>query len=121
MTEKTNTTSNNILLPELVDLTTQWHYDRNLIHGSDDKSQYLKLVSEAGELATSIAKKSCIKDDIGDLIVVLINLAERNGLTLESCLEHAYKEIKDRKGRMIDGTFVKESDLAVMAAEDSLK
>ena len=41
-------------------------------------------------------------------MVVLINIAERNGLTLEQCLEHAYNDIKDRTGRMVDGVFVKD-------------
>ena len=42
------------------------------------------------------------------MIVVLTNIAERHGLTIEECAEHAYDEIKDRKGRMVDGVFIKE-------------
>lgn len=87
-----------------------WHYDRNLITGSDDKTQFAKLIQEAGELSDNICKGKDIKDDIGDMIVVLINIAERNGLSLTECLEVAYNDIKDRKGRMIDGVFVKEAD-----------
>ena len=52
-----------------------------------------------------------IADDIGDMIVVLINIAERNGLTLEDCMQRAWEDIKDRKGKMIDGIFIKEGDL----------
>jgi len=48
-------------------------------------------------------------DDIGDIIVVLINIAERNGLTLWECMYHAYNDIKYRKGKMVDGVFVKEA------------
>ena len=47
---------------------------------------------------------------IGDMIVVLINIAERNNITIEDCLEQAWNDIKDRKGKMIDGIFVKEGD-----------
>ena len=45
------------------------------------------------------------------MIVVLINIAERNNLTIEECLQRAWDDIKDRKGKMIDGVFVKEDDL----------
>lgn len=88
-----------------------WHHDRNLIEGADDKTQFCKLISEAGELATNLARGNDMRDDIGDMCVVLINIAERNGYSLTECLEQAYNDIKDRKGRMINGTFVKEADL----------
>ena len=88
----------------------QWHHDRNLIEGATDKDQVCKLIQEVGELSDNVCKKRDIRDDIGDCIVVLINIAERNNLTLTECLEKAYDDIKDRKGRMIDGIFVKEGD-----------
>ena len=71
----------------------------------------MKLIQEAGELSDNICKGRDIRDDIGDMMVVLINIAERNKLTLAECLKVAYDDIKDRKGKMIDGVFVKESDL----------
>ena len=89
----------------------QWHFDRNLIQGSDDKTQFAKLIQECGELSDNSGKGRDIRDDIGDVMVVLINIAERNKLTLTECLEVAYNDIKDRKGRMVDGVFVKEADL----------
>jgi len=92
-------------------LIKQWHHDRNLIAGSTDKDQYMKLIQEAGELSDSLCKGKDIKDDIGDMMVVLINIMVRNGHTLDECLEVAYNDIKDRKGRMIDGVFVKSADL----------
>lgn len=98
-------------MEELVQKIAQWHYDRNLIDGSTDKDQYMKLIQEAGELSDSICKGKDVKDDIGDMFVVLINIATRNKLTITECLETAYNDIKDRKGRMIDGVFVKEADL----------
>ena len=94
----------------LIDKVKGWHHDRNLIEGSTDKDQYLKLIQEAGELSDNICKGKDIKDDIGDMMVVLINIAERNGLSLTECLLEAWHDIKDRKGRMVDGVFVKESD-----------
>ena len=93
-----------------VELIGQWHNDRNLIDGSTDKDQYMKLIQEAGELSDNICKGKDIRDDIGDMMVVLINIMVRNGLTMEECLAVAYDDIKDRKGKMIDGVFVKEGD-----------
>lgn len=88
----------------------QWHQDRNLIKGSSDKDQFLKLMQEAGELSDSLCKGKDIRDDIGDMMVVLINIMVRNNLTMKECLAVAYEDIKDRKGRMIDGIFVKDGD-----------
>lgn len=98
-------------MEELVNKIAQWHRDRNLIDGSTDKDQYMKLIQEAGELSDSICKGRDIHDDIGDMLVVLINIAERNDISITECLDVAYNDIKDRKGRMIDGVFVKEADL----------
>ena len=91
-------------------LIAQWHRDRNLIEGSTDKDQYLKLIQEAGELSDSLCKEKDISDDVGDMMVVLINIMVRNNLTMKECLAVAYDDIKDRKGKMIDGIFVKEGD-----------
>ena len=96
---------------DYVGLIKQWHHDRNLILGSDDKSQFCKLAEEMGELSSNICKGKDIRDDVGDMMVVLINIMERNGLSMEDCLEVAYDDIKDRKGKMIDGVFVKEGGL----------
>ena len=72
--------------------------------------QYLKLIQEAGELSDSLCKEKDIRDDVGDMMVVLINIMVRNNLTMKECLAVAYDDIKDRKGKMIDGIFVKEGD-----------
>lgn len=91
----------------------QWASDRNLIDGSDRFRQLCKLVEEQGELASGIAKanESLVIDSIGDMVVVLTILAEQSGVDIEWCIECAWQEIKDRRGRMVDGVFVKESDL----------
>jgi NTP pyrophosphatase (non-canonical NTP hydrolase) len=95
-------------MEKLIAKVKRWHQDRNLIDGSDDKSQALKLLQELGELSDSICKEKPILDDIGDMLVVMINLCERNSVTLEECLNVAYNDIKDRKGKMLDGVFIKE-------------
>ena len=86
----------------------QWHHDRNLIEGANDKDQLAKLIQEVGELSSSICEQKDVRDDIGDIIVVLINIAERNNITIAECLAQAYGDIKDRKGKMVDGIFIKE-------------
>mgnify|MGYP003335933157 FL=1 len=98
-------------LSYFIDNVVQWHHDRNLIDGSTDKDQVLKLMQELGELSDSVCKGKDIKDDIGDMLVVMLNIATRNGVTLSECLARAWDDIKDRKGKMIDGIFVKEEDL----------
>ena len=154
-------------------LIAGWHHDRNLIEGCKTVSQFTKLTEEYGELAANLCRGKCVQDDIGDMMVVLVNLAAREGVTLMQCLllssrqavinnidecflgvtigigdlaksvlagtemkghigeilfslqelaslsGHtslqcllvAWKEIEHRKGRMIDGFFVKEEDL----------
>jgi NTP pyrophosphatase (non-canonical NTP hydrolase) len=98
-------------MEELINNIVQWHYDRNLIDGSTDRDQFLKLLSEIGELSESLSKKRDVTDDIGDIIVVLANIATRNKLTITDCLAKSWNEIKDRKGKMVDGIFIKEADL----------
>ena len=98
-------------LSYFIDNVVQWHRDRNLIDGSTDKDQVLKLMQELGEFSDSVCKGKDIKDDIGDMLVVMLNIATRNGVTLSECLARAWDEIKDRKGKMVDGIFVKEEDL----------
>jgi len=88
----------------------KWHIEQNLIKGSTDKDQVLKLIQEVGELSDSVCKDECLLDDIGDILVILINICTRNEVTLEDCLLAAYQDIKDRKGKMVDGVFVKNAD-----------
>lgn len=109
------------MMEQIINNVVEWHYDRNLIEGSDDKTQFAKLIQECGELSDNICKGKPIYDDIGDIIVVLINIAERNGITIEQCLECAWEDIKDRKGRMVDGVFVKEADDQLEFLHDIVK
>jgi NTP pyrophosphatase (non-canonical NTP hydrolase) len=94
------------------DLIRQWATDRNLIEGSDIKSQFVKLIEEAGELADAIVKKNDIEfaDAIGDMVVVLTIMAAQNKMLIEDCIDGAWQEIKDRKGKMVDNIFLKDAD-----------
>ena len=95
------------------DKIKQWFIDRNM-QEADPSKQMLKLVEECGELASGIAKDKpeVIKDSLGDIVVVLIGLSLQLNLDYDECVAFAYNEIKDRKGKLINGVFVKESDLA---------
>ena len=95
-----------------VEKIEQWVIDRNL-HTQDPKVQMCKTMEELGELAKAINKgdKEKQMDGIGDTVVTLICISEQLGLKFNDCLKYAYNEIKDRKGKLVNGTFVKESDL----------
>ena len=105
-----NTITTNSNVSSYITMIANWHHDRNLIDGATDKDQFAKLIQEAGELSDSICKGKDVSDDIGDMIVVLINIAERNGLSIEQCLATAWDDIKNRKGTMSGGVFIKEGD-----------
>ena len=104
-------------MEQLIKKVSQWHHDRNLVEGATSKDQVLKLIQEVGELSDSVCKKQDVKDDIGDCLVILINIAEREGTNLEECLAVAYEDIKDRKGKMIEGIFVKDEDGSIVGIE----
>ena len=87
-----------------------WHHDRNLIEGSDDKTQFAKLIQEVGELSDNLCKGKDIRDDVGDIVVVLANLCARNRISFLSCLDQAWNDIKDRQGLMYEGVFIKSTD-----------
>ena len=91
-------------------LIRQWAEERGLYDEGDPKTQYLKLIEEAGEVGRAILKNDHpeIIDGIGDMVVVLTNLSELVGVPIEECIEQAYNEISKRKGKMINGTFVKD-------------
>jgi len=136
-----NTESFNDLVPSTITNIAHWHHKRNLVDGTTDEKQFEKLMEEfielwcamhpnrepivvSGDMTSMVHRlyhKARIKmgkeripemkDALGDMSVVMINIMERNGFTFEECIIAAYNEIKDRRGRMIDGTFVKEEDL----------
>jgi len=103
-------------MKEMIGKVIQWANDRNLIEGGCPKSQMLKCVSEVGELADNVNKQNDIRDDLGDVLVTMIILAEMHDLSLEECLCVAYDDIKDRKGILVDGVFIRETDPAYEGA-----
>lgn len=96
--------------PNVYDLIREWANERGIYKSGDTKTQFAKLQEEAGELARAILKndKPEFIDAIGDMVVVLTNLAALEGLKIEDCINSAYDVIKSRHGKMVNGTFVKE-------------
>ena len=97
---------------DMFDNIRQWAKDRGLYDKGNSHTQYVKLQEEAGELAKALLKndKPEVIDAIGDMVVVLTNLAHLEGYTIEQCIATAYKVISKRKGKMINGTFVKDEN-----------
>ena len=96
-------------IPDRFDLIRFWAKDKGIYAKGNSTTQYVKLMEEAGELAKALLNndKAEIVDAIGDITVVLTNLAELEGLKIEDCIDTAYDTIKNRTGKMINGTFVK--------------
>ena len=90
-------------------LIRDWAKQRGLYDKGDTKTQFCKLMEEAGELGRAVLKDDQVEfvDAIGDMVVVLTNMAMLGGTSIETCIDTAYDEIKSRKGKMVNGTFVK--------------
>ena len=91
-------------------LIRDWAGERGLYSKGDTKTQFCKLMEEAGELGRAILKDDNpeFRDAIGDMVVVLTNLAHMGGTTIEDCIDEAYDVISKRTGKMVNGTFVKD-------------
>ena len=89
-----------------------WAETRGLYEKGDPMTQYVKLQEEAGELAKALLKDDQpeVIDAIGDMVVVLTNLAHQRGVYIEECIQTAYEVINKRTGKMINGTFVKDEN-----------
>ena len=90
----------------------QWANDRGIYDKGDTKTQIVKLQEEMGELAKATLEndKPEVIDAIGDMVVVLTNLAHLNNVNIETCIAEAYNVISKRTGKMINGTFVKDEN-----------
>ena len=94
------------------DLIRMWANQRGIYEHGDTKTQALKLMEEAGEICRAVLKEDHdeVVDGIGDCVVVLTNLAELQGVSIEKCINVAYNTISQRSGKMVNGTFVKDAD-----------
>jgi len=99
------------------ELIREWAEAKGIYDKGDVKTQYVKFQEEAGELAKAIMKDDYDEfvDAIGDCVVVLVNLAElgnkyfeTDNISIEHCVDSAYDVIKNRTGKMENGTFKKD-------------
>lgn len=99
-------------MDEIIKLIKQWFWEKDL-EKADPAKQGLKLMEEVGELAEGIVKDDLelVVDSIGDITVVLIGLSLQLDLDFETCVRTAYNEIAERKGKVVNGVFVKEQDI----------
>ena len=104
-------------ITDLIAKINEWADERNLKQ-ADPKIQWMRITEEVGEIRDVLLKPTkftdpqiALKDAIGDTLVTIIVLAHQLDLDVTECLSIAYDEIKNRKGKMVNGTFVKESDL----------
>jgi NTP pyrophosphatase (non-canonical NTP hydrolase) len=105
------------IVDDLIAKINHWADERNLKQ-ADPKIQWMRITEEVGEIRDVLLKptkftepQTALKDAIGDTLVTIIVLAHQLDLDVNECLNIAYEEIKNRKGKMINGTFVKEEDL----------
>lgn len=102
---------------DLITKINEWADERNLKQAGP-KIQWMRITEEVGEIRDVLLKptkftepQAALKDAIGDTLVTIIVLAHQLDLDVTECLSIAYEEIKNRKGKMVNGTFVKEEDL----------
>lgn len=97
---------------ELTENVITWAYNKGLLTKDNSSKQMVKVMEEVGETAGALLKDNQeeLKDGIGDSFVTLIILSKQLGFEPSECLEAAWNEIKDRKGKTENGIFIKESD-----------
>ena len=108
-----STDETNYIAADMFTTIRRWAHERGIYDKGNSHTQYVKLMEEAGELARALLKndKPEIIDSIGDMVVVLTNLAKLEKLDIEDCIENAYATISKRTGKMVNGTFVKTESL----------
>jgi|TARA_B100000900_G_scaffold404734_1_gene413471 NTP pyrophosphatase (non-canonical NTP hydrolase) len=96
---------------ELVSNVLEWASEKGILKPENSSKQMLKVMEEVGETAGALAKNDEVelKDGIGDSFVTLIILASQCGFEPSECLESAWNEIKNRKGKTINGIFIKDN------------
>jgi len=102
-----------MIYTDTVSEVDRWARERGLDRPSNSSNQIIKLMEEVGELSAAYNKgqQNKVIDSIGDIQIVLIILCMQLGLGYQMSLDEAYKQIKYRKGKMINGSFVKNEDL----------
>lgn len=97
----------------LTDKIHSWGINKGILPNGDRYKQFQKTQEEVYELEDAIRDSDAheAKDAIGDIFVTLVMQADCWGFTMQECIEQAWNEIKDRKGKMVDGQFIKDYNL----------
>ena len=108
---------------QLERLVLEWGEEKDLLHKENADKQFMKFIEEVFEFKTELDVYDLfgyvdlnfknMKTEMGDIFVTLIILCKQLGITPAECLELAYNKISKRKGKTINGIFVKEEDLGV--------
>lgn len=108
---------------ELQEKVLDWAKDKDLIHEENADKQFMKFIEEVFEFKTEMDNELSYTDpyvdeavdrmmlEMGDILVTLIILCKQIEVDPIDCLDKAYKKISKRKGKTIDGVFVKAEDL----------
>ena len=98
---------------KLEKLVIEWAKEKGILEKGTPLAQWNKTAEEVNELNDALFddNREEIIDALGDILVTIIIQSEMQGLKLEECLESAYNVIAKRKGKMIDGQFVKEDSV----------
>lgn len=115
---------------QLGELVLEWADEKDLLHEENAEKQFMKFIEEVfkfkremqnlidymeycKETTKKLPKNAAknMKLEMGDVFVTLIILCDQLGITPAECLELAYKKISKRKGKTINGVFIKEEDL----------
>lgn len=93
----------------LVSLVWEWFEKKGL---KDPVMQMVKVQEEVGELARQISRNKLhdpeTEDALGDILVTIIGMCHHLHYHPAHALALAYNEIKDRKGKVVEGSFVKD-------------
>jgi NTP pyrophosphatase (non-canonical NTP hydrolase) len=97
-------------LKELEMLIANWAEEKGLLNPEFASKQFMKIQEELGELASAIIKEDIDKeiDGFADVLITIIVLAWQRNINLKHALNMGWNEIKDRKGELKNGSFVKE-------------
>lgn len=114
---------NNKSFGELKELVLEWAKDKDLLHEENAEKQFMKFIEEVFEFKSEMdvyfdgaetlksLNKEYMEDEMGDIFVTLIVLCNQLGIDCVECLEMAYEKISKRKGKTVNGLFIKEEDL----------
>ena len=116
---------------ELGEKVLEWAKNKDLLHEKNAEKQFMKFIEEVFEFKSEMdylarigqTQEEVYSDyeqietqenmhlEMGDIFVTLIILCDQLNMDPIECLDRAYNKIKDRKGKTINGTFIKEGDL----------